>query len=232
MGDEKDVGVEPVTEEDRGAEVPAEPSDGREVEVSASEAAEPMEAGSPTEGSDELTGTAGESSEEPAGGGFGDPAAGGAAAAPEKLLEVREVLSRLCSLLGAEAEVEVRDTAEAIACQLRLAPGRSAFDAVPTGQILEAIQHLAHRIVNRDAEGGKRIVLELEGAGESEGDPAMVGMARRLAASAKRMEKPLTIVPIHARDRKAIHVALKDDEGVKTRSEGEGLLRRLVVEPR
>jgi spoIIIJ-associated protein len=56
-------------------------------------------------------------------------------------------------------------------------------------------------------------------------------MAERLAASAMRTGKVLAICPISARERRQIHLALVDVEGVSTRSEGEGIFRQLLVIP-
>lgn len=158
------------------------------------------------------------------------PGTGGAAMPTEKLLELQGVVTTLFLKLGAKVEATVRDEAEGVRCELRFLEGESILDAIPRPQLLEAAQHLINRIVNRDVEGGKRIALQVDSSGEAQSDPAMVEAARRLAAAAARMNRALTIVPINARDRKAIHVALAESELVKTRSEGEGLLRRLVIE--
>jgi spoIIIJ-associated protein len=56
-------------------------------------------------------------------------------------------------------------------------------------------------------------------------------MALRLAETAKRTGKVLAVAPISPRDRRAIHLALVVVDGVSTRSEGEGIFRRLLVIP-
>lgn len=154
---------------------------------------------------------------------------GGAAAMPEKLLRARDVVSELLSHLGVEAEVEVRDFAEEIGCRIGVRAGKEVLEALPVGQVLGAVQYLANRIVNRDAEGRKWIALHLGDFPSSEPDPAMVGMAERLGDAARRMGKRLTVVPMQARDRKTVHRVIGGVEGIQTRSEGEGNLRRLVI---
>jgi spoIIIJ-associated protein len=52
-----------------------------------------------------------------------------------------------------------------------------------------------------------------------------------MAAAAKRMNKVLAIAPISPRERRQIHVALVEVEGISTRSEGEGIFRRLLIIP-
>jgi spoIIIJ-associated protein len=56
-------------------------------------------------------------------------------------------------------------------------------------------------------------------------------MALRLAEAARRTGKVLAVAPMSARDRRAVHLALVDVEGVSTRSEGEGIFRQLLVVP-
>ncbi|HWV39340.1 MAG TPA: R3H domain-containing nucleic acid-binding protein [Vulgatibacter sp.] len=153
-----------------------------------------------------------------------------AGAPAESLLRAREVIAEIFARLGAKVDVEVRDAAEAIHCTLRVHSGAEVLDAAPRGQVLEAVQYLAGRIVFREGEGRKRIVLHREGEPTREDDPAMGKMALRLADSVRRIGKSLTVVPMNARDRKAIHVALEGVTDIRTRSEGEGNLRRLVVE--
>lgn len=159
-----------------------------------------------------------------------EPGMGGAGAPTELLLRIPEVITGIFERMGAKVEVDVRDTAEAIHCKLRFVSGTEVLEAAPRGQVLEAVQYLVGRIVNRDAEGRKRITLQLEGAPAREEDPAMAEMARRLARSVQIIGKSLTVVPMNSKDRKAIHVALEGMPEVRTRSEGEGNLRRLVIE--
>lgn len=156
-----------------------------------------------------------------------------APASPEKLARTRELVEGLLRRLGVEAELEVRDTPEAIACSLKIRSGGELFASGPRGQVLEAAQYLVNKMVNREreAEGRKFVSLELGGFAEPAADPALERMAIRLGEAAKRMGKTLTVVPMPSKDRRAVHVALAGVEGVRTRSEGDGLFRRLLVEP-
>lgn len=167
----------------------------------------------------------------PDGEGQGDPAIGGSAAPPEKLLRARQVLLDVLGHLGVEADVEVRDAAEAIACNVQIRSGGALFERSPRGQVLESVQYLVNKMVNRDLEGKKRVAVDLGAFRDTATDPVMEEMARRLGESARKIGKPLTILPMQSRDRRVVHVALTDVPGVATRSEGDGLLRRLIVEP-
>ena len=149
------------------------------------------------------------------------------AEAPEKVKLAREFCEGLLSRMGAQVDVEVRETPEAIGISLKPREG----NGVELGSALvEAVQHLANRVANPRADGRKWVNLEVGGFHE-EADPVVKGMAERLAASAKRMGKVLAIAPISARQRRQIHLALVGVAGVSTRSEGEGLFRTLLIVP-
>lgn len=147
--------------------------------------------------------------------------------APEKVQKAKEFCEGLLSRLGAEVDVAVRETPEQIGVSLTARAG----NAVELSSVLvEAVQYLVNRVVNPRAEGRKWVNLDVGGFRE-EGDPAGKAMAERLAASAKRMGKILAVAPITARERRQIHLALVDVEGVSTRSEGEGIFRQLLIVP-
>jgi spoIIIJ-associated protein len=147
--------------------------------------------------------------------------------APEKVEAARAFCAALLERLGAEVAVEVQESPQAIAVALRPREGNRVE---LNGALVEAIQVLANRVVNPRSEGRKWVNLELGGFGP-DADPAVQAMAARLADAARRIGKPLAIAPMSARERRLVHLALVDVEGVSTRSEGEGLFRTLLVEP-
>src|SRR5215208_5269641 len=82
--------------------------------------------------------------------------------APEKVAAAREFCEGLLQRLGAEVEVEVRESPEAIAVALRPRAGNAVELG---GALVEAIQVLANRVVNPRAEGRKWVNLEVGGFG-------------------------------------------------------------------
>ncbi|HEX9051846.1 MAG TPA: R3H domain-containing nucleic acid-binding protein [Anaeromyxobacter sp.] len=147
--------------------------------------------------------------------------------APEKVAKARAFCEELLRRLGADVAVEVQETPG----QIGVALTPRAGNGLELGSALvEAVQYLVNRVVNPRAEGRKWVNLEVGGFRE-EGDPAVKAMALRLAATAKRTGQILAIAPISPRERRQIHLALVDEEGVSTRSEGEGIFRQLLVVP-
>jgi spoIIIJ-associated protein len=147
--------------------------------------------------------------------------------APEKVERARAFCTTLLEKLGADIAVEVREAPEAIAVALTARDGNKVE---LTAALIEAIQALVNRVANPPAEVRKWVNLEVGGFGE-QGDPAIKAMAERLAATVRRTGKAVAIAPISARERRLVHLALVDAEGVSTRSDGEGIFRQLVVLP-
>jgi spoIIIJ-associated protein len=149
------------------------------------------------------------------------------AEAPEKVKAAREFCEGLLARLGAQVEVKSAESPEAIAIALTAREG----NPVELGSaLIEAMQYLVNRVANPRAEGRKWVNLEVGGFSE-DADPIVKAMAERLAASARRTGKVISIAPISARERRQIHLALVDAPGISTRSEGEGLFRTLMVVP-
>jgi spoIIIJ-associated protein len=147
--------------------------------------------------------------------------------APEKVERARAFCTELFSRLGAAVEVSVRETPEAIG--VSLAP-REGNGVEFSGALVEAVQYLVNRVVNPRAEGRKWVNLEVGGFPDG-ADPATRAMALRLAEAARRTGKVLAVSPMSPRDRRAVHLALVEVDGVSTRSEGEGIFRQLLVIP-
>jgi spoIIIJ-associated protein len=147
--------------------------------------------------------------------------------APEKVQKAREFCAALLEKMGAAVDVEVKETPEAIGVSLTARPGNAVE---LSSALVEAAQYLVNRVVNPRAEGRKWVNLDVGGFRE-EGDPAVKAMAERLAATAKKMGKVLAVAPMSARDRRQVHLALVEVEGVATRSEGEGIFRQLLIIP-
>ena len=147
--------------------------------------------------------------------------------APEKVAGAGAFCTTLLEKLGAEIAVAVKESPEAIAVALTPREGNAVE---LTSALIEAIQALVNRVVNPPGTPRKWVNLEVGGFAE-QGDPAVKAMAERLAASVRRTGKAVAIAPISARERRLIHLALLEAEGVSTRSEGEGIFRQLVILP-
>jgi spoIIIJ-associated protein len=98
------------------------------------------------------------------------------------------------------------------------------------GQVLQALQFLAHRVINRPGQERRHILVDAEGY-RSRRDDNLATMARRLGKQAVELGKIITFEPMNPRDRRVVHMALAKFEGVITKSDGEGDDRRVQIIP-
>jgi spoIIIJ-associated protein len=109
--------------------------------------------------------------------------------------------------------------------------GRDAGLAIgKKGQVLQALQFLTHRVVNRPGLDKRHVLVDAEGY-RSRRDDSLANMAQRLGRQAVHEGKIITFEPMNPRDRRVVHMALAKFEGVITKSEGEGEDRRVQIIP-
>ena len=98
------------------------------------------------------------------------------------------------------------------------------------GKGQDALQLLANQAASRAEEDPKRIVLDAEGDSERRED-FLERAAFRAARRASDSGRSVALEAMNPRDRRAVHMALRDEEGVATMSIGEGRYRQVVVVP-
>lgn len=109
--------------------------------------------------------------------------------------------------------------------------GNSGLLIGKRGQTLEAIQYLVEKIINKHNGQRVRVLVDVEGYLETRKNN-LIKMASRMAEKAAKINKPVTIGQMNAYDRRIVHLHLKDNQGVRTQSVGEGYYRKLVIFPK
>jgi spoIIIJ-associated protein len=98
------------------------------------------------------------------------------------------------------------------------------------GRATEAIQLLANQAAGRLSDDPKRVVVDAEGDRERR-EEFLGRMGERAARRARDTGRAVALDPMNARDRRGIHMALREMEGIATMSVGEGGYRQVVVVP-
>jgi len=145
-----------------------------------------------------------------------------------KANEARDVLIGIVTRMGLDADVKVREAGERIVLDVT---GPDAGRAIgKKGQTLDALQFIVNKVVNRFPENRRYVVVD-SGDYRDRHDESLVNMARREAKRAVQQRRTITLAPMPARDRRLIHLSLAKMAGVTTRSNGEGLGRRIQIIP-
>ncbi|MFZ0929974.1 MAG: RNA-binding cell elongation regulator Jag/EloR [Syntrophobacteraceae bacterium] len=98
------------------------------------------------------------------------------------------------------------------------------------GKTLSALQFLVSKIMSRQAGENVSVIVDTENY-RSKRELSLNELARQLSDKVKKSHRSLTTGPMSAQDRRVIHLALKEDHEVRTKSKGEGNLRRVVIYP-
>jgi spoIIIJ-associated protein len=145
---------------------------------------------------------------------------------PAALLE--DLLVEIVDGLGLDVEVEIERGEGALSASVKgddvgLLIGRR-------GQTIDAIQHLAQRIVFRDGPSELRVVIDADGYRERRA-VALRAEADDAAEEALRSGHPVDLDPMPPSERRVVHEHLRERDGLQTHSEGREPERYLVVSP-
>ncbi len=97
------------------------------------------------------------------------------------------------------------------------------------GETLDALQHLVSLAAN-NAGGYFKVTLNI-GDYREKREQTLRGLAVRVADQVKRTERNRALEPMSAYERRIIHTAVQEVEGVSSASIGEGKNRRVVIFP-
>ncbi|MFN7696385.1 MAG: protein jag [Deltaproteobacteria bacterium] len=142
--------------------------------------------------------------------------------------EAMEFLSGVLRRMGLDARVTVREDAARVVLDVS---GEDAGRAIgKKGMTLDALQFLANKVVNRFPERRRYIIVD-SGDYRERHEQGLVSLAKREAKRALDTGRIVTLEPMSARDRRLIHLSLSKLVGVSTKSNGEGLGRRVQIIP-
>jgi len=147
----------------------------------------------------------------------------------EEWVEIaRQLMLGLLQRMGIETEVEAAASEGDI--YLEVKGDQEGILIGKHGRTLESLQILINRMVNKQARGPVRIILDVAGYKKRRAN-SLEKMAGRLAENVKMTGRAVTIGPFSAHDRRIIHITLKEDPSVKTESLGEGEWKKLRIAP-
>ncbi|MCW3057528.1 MAG: hypothetical protein JWO21_1497 [Solirubrobacterales bacterium] len=158
-----------------------------------------------------------------------DGAGDGASEELEPVDALEDLLEEIADGLGLDVDVEVDEEAGVLNGRLKgedvgLFIGRH-------GQTIDAVQHLAQRIVFPDGPADVRIVIDANGYRERRAE-ALRSDADEAADEALRLGEPVELAPLPPFERRIVHEYLRERGDVETHSEGNEPERFLIVTPR
>lgn len=150
---------------------------------------------------------------------------------PEALEAGKEILEQLVEMMGYKANVEVTTGATAKITVYGADEGeKEALGALigRKGERLSALQHLVNLMLSRKMGTWTRVLVDVEDY-RGRRERQLVEVATRAAERVSETGQMLQLEPMSALERRWIHLALRDVDGVTTQSIGEEPMRRVVV---
>lgn len=142
--------------------------------------------------------------------------------------KARQLLEELVTLAGFSGRVSGHNDGDH--ATLDILDETSGLIIGRKGQTLDALEYLVTRMVGRDDGRSVHITVDAQGY-RARRQESLEEMARRLGDEARRRRRPVKVEDLSPRERRIIHMVLRQERGLSTHSTGDGHLRTLVIVP-
>ena len=148
----------------------------------------------------------------------------------EQVNEAIKIATEILEMMGEKATIETVRDEGLLTVELNIRGDGSGILIGRHGQTLDALEYIVNRILGRRIKDALAISIDTESY-----RARRRGQLHRMALSkgeqAKREHVTVRLDPMPPRDRRIVHLALKDDPLIATRSFGEGFLRSIEIVP-
>lgn len=146
---------------------------------------------------------------------------------PRQVLEeMQGVLADILTRMNMENQVILRDDGV-----LEIAGDGSGLLIGKHGQTLDALQFILNRIANKNRDVPVHLTIDTEQYRERHIEH-LRSIALKMGQKAKRTGRSVSLEKMNPYDRRIIHLALKNEAGINTKSIGEGVFKKVVIVPR
>ena len=149
---------------------------------------------------------------------------------PEIEETVGKILNNLINSTGLEADVYVRDQMEEGSIVFELEGKDSGLLIGRRGETLSSLEYLVRLMASKTLDKRANIMIDVEDY-RLRRKEKLEDIAKKTAKKVSETGKRITLEPMSAADRRIVHMALADLEDVITQSRGEGLQRKVVINP-
>ncbi len=142
--------------------------------------------------------------------------------------KAQEILEGILVRMSLQCPITVEETEEKIFLNIHGDGGGLLIGK--RGKNLDALQYIVSKAVNRFSGKKKMIIIDTESYRKRR-EESLITLAKELGEKARRTQKPITVSHMNAHNRRIIHMTLQNEEGLTTKSRGEGEFRKIVILP-
>ena len=148
----------------------------------------------------------------------------------------KEVLTELLAKMRIEAQVSVQrieaeTEGEETHWMLNVTGDSISRLIGRRGETLSSLQYIVRLICSRRLQRRANIIIDAGGYKMGRSN-RLRGLAKRMAKQAVQQGRTITLEPMHANERRIIHLTLRGRGDVTTRSVGEGRARKVTIVPK
>jgi len=145
----------------------------------------------------------------------------------EKILgQASRIISDILTRMNMSCEIKIREEGT-----IEIVGDGSGLIIGKRGQTLDALQFIVNRILNKDRSEPLYVTIDTEGYRQRHMD-LLRSMAFKMGQKARRTGQSVSLEKMNPYDRRIIHLALKNDNRVNTKSIGDGVYKKVVIVPR
>jgi spoIIIJ-associated protein len=147
--------------------------------------------------------------------------------------KTQEIVDELIALLGvkASATTEQEGEGENSVIKVTIESEESGLLIGAHGVTLEAIESFISLALRTATGEWVKVIVDIAEWRQKQSE-SLLTLGKQAASRAKQTGEPQYLYNLSASQRREIHVFLKDEKGVETRSDGEGIDRYLIIEPK
>lgn len=147
----------------------------------------------------------------------------------EILSTAREFMTKILEILELENIIEMELEENTLHINVNGDENRLGILIGKRGVTLDSIQYILNLIVNKKSSRYIRVSLDSSGYREKRKE-TLTNLAEKMAKKVIKTGRSVRLEPMNSYERKIIHTALQDFEGVLTHSEGKDPFRKVVIQ--
>ncbi len=147
---------------------------------------------------------------------------------PDSINKVKHTAEEVIKATGFQLNIHVEEKDEFFEINLS-GPDRD-FILDKHGEFLSAVQYIIAKIILKKYKINKKIVVDSNHFRQKKNEE-LVEIAVRTAEKVKKMGESCQMGPLSPFERRLIHIALSEIEGVTTFSTGDGFMKKITIAP-
>ena len=149
---------------------------------------------------------------------------------PEIEEVVGKILNNLINSTGLDADVYVRDQMEEGSIVFELEGQDSGLLIGRRGETLSSLEYLVRLMASKTLDKRANIMIDVEDY-KLRRKEKLENIAKKTAEKVSKTGKRISLEPMSAADRRIVHMTLAESKNVTTQSRGEGMHRKVVINP-